>query len=156
MEKIKLTAEASVVLGVNGEVDEQAVSAAIVSLDAKLKAEKARAEALQSKMDAQAKAAATAMVEKAIAEGRIDAMRKESFITLATTDPELAKATLEAIPAKRSISEEIKGIRAGSDTIPEDRKSWRLLDWLKNDPKGIARIKAEQPDVYETIRQAGR
>lgn len=153
MKEIKLTAEASVALGISGEVDEQAVSAAIVTLVAKHNAEKKRADDLQAKIDLQAQANATAMVEAAIAEGKITADRKESFITLAKSNPELAKATLDAIPAKVSISDQVKGIKAGSDVIAADRAGWTHLEWLKKDPQGLAKIKAENPDAFEAIKK---
>lgn len=156
MKEIKLTAEATVALGITGEPDEQAVSAAIVTLGAKHKAEKERADALQAKLDAHTRAAATAMVEKAIAEGRIDATRKESFIALAQANPELAKATLEGIPARKPISDAVKGIQAGSGVVPAGREGWTRLEWLKKDPAGLAKIEAEYPDVFEAIKKVGK
>lgn len=37
--------------------------------------------------------------------------------------------------------------------IPADRQNWTHLRWLKEDPEGLAKIKAENPEVFETIRK---
>lgn len=151
MEEIKLTAEALVALGITGEANEQAVSAAVVSLQAKYDTEKKRADDLQGKLDAQATAAAEALVADAVKAGKITADRKDSFLELAKKDYTLAKSTLDAIPVRKSIADEVKGIKAGSDVIPADRAGWTRLKWLKEDPKGLAKIESEHPEAFKAI-----
>ena len=90
MEKITLSAEAYVALGINQDADATAMSKAIVQLAAD-------------------------------------------------------------IPAKVSLAASVTKI--AGNVIPADRQNWTHLRWLKEDPEGLAKIKAENPEVFETIRK---
>ena len=43
--------------------------------------------------------------------------------------------------------------KIAGNVIPADRQNWTHLRWLKEDPEGLAKIKAENPEVFETIRK---
>jgi HK97 family phage prohead protease len=150
--EIKLTAEASVALGVKEDADGAAISAAIV----KLHADKAKLEGdlkiEQEKTAATLKKQAEDMVNLAVTAGKIPADKKESFVKLALSDYDTAKAALDAIPEKQSLSAQIKGIVGGKD-IPAGRENWKLLQWMKEDMAGLNKLKAEQPEVYEEIKK---
>lgn len=149
--EIKLTAEALVALGIKDGADGAAISAAVVLLKqakdqatADLKLEKEKNEAARQKQ-------ATELVELAVKEGRIPADKKENFIKLALQDFDMAKTTLDAIPAKQSLSAHVKEVVGNSD-IPKDRENWTLLKWMQNDMTGLNRLKAESPAAYEQIK----
>ena len=133
--EMKLTAEALVALGIQETADN---------------AEK-RIQELTEKAEADRKKAAEDMVGLAIQEGRITADKKEAFVRLALADPETTKATLEAIPAKQSLAAKITGV-SGTSAIPEERKNWTLLQWMKNDMAGLKRLQTEAPEMYENIK----
>ena len=91
------------------------------------------------------------MVALAITEGRIGADVREDYVKLALQDYSLAEKTLRAIPAKVSLAASVTKI--GDALIPADRQGWTYLHWLKDDPAGLAKIKAENPEAFEAIKK---
>lgn len=150
MEKITLTAEALVALGIPESADSTAVSAAIMKLRSDLKTKDERVTALETAARTQAEKAATDMVELAVKEGRITADKKAEWVALAMEKPDMAKAALAAIPAKESLSKKIETLTVGD--IPEDRKGWTALAWMKKDPQGWTKLCAENPTLAEQIK----
>lgn len=158
MEKIILTPEALAALAVTGSPDGAALSAAIMKLAAdkttaetanvQLAADKKTAEdALKAHLSAQAKA----LVEGAIAEGRLAADKKESFMKLAETDLKQAQELISSIPAKVTLSSQVKpGGSAGTD----DRSGWDYMRWAKEDSKGLAKLAAEKPEEFNALKEA--
>ncbi|MCM1031852.1 MAG: HK97 family phage prohead protease [Oscillibacter sp.] len=150
--EMKLTAEALVALGIQETAEAAAVSAAIIALKVKADNAEKRVLELTEKAEADRKKAAEDMVGLAIQEGRITADKKEAFVRLALADPETTKATLEAIPAKQSLAAKITGV-SGTSAIPEERKNWTLLQWMKNDMAGLKQLQKEEPEMYEAIKR---
>ena len=150
--EMKLTAEALVALGIQETTDAAAVSAAIIALKVKADDAEKKVRELTEKAEADRKKAAEDMVMLAIQEGRITADKKEAFVRLALADPETTKTTLDAIPAKQSLAAKITGL-SGTSAIPEERKNWTLLQWMKNDMTGLKRLQVEDPEVYEEIKK---
>lgn len=151
MEKHTLSAEAYVALGINQDADASAMSKAVVALAAERSTYKEKAEFLQQEIDAERKKRAEEMVNLAVEQGRIGANAREKYVALAMKDYDLVAETLQAIPEKVSLSAAITKI-SGS-VIPVERQNWTHLRWLKEDPKGLAKIKAENPDAFEAIRK---
>lgn len=150
--EIKLTVEALLALGIQETADAAAVNAAIIALKVKADNAEKRANELTEKAEADRKKAAEEMVMLAIQDGRITADKKEAFVRLALADPETTKATLDAIPAKQSLATRITGF-SGTSAIPDDRKNWTLLQWMKNDMPGLKRLQIEDPAAYEEIKK---
>lgn len=152
MNDIKLTAEALVALGIKDTADGAALSAAITALKVKADTAEANLSVLQKQVgEAKAKQIGE-MVDLAVKEGRITADKKETFVKLALSDFDTAKATLESIPVKQSLSAKVHSITGTSD-IPADRKDWTLLKWMQQDMSGLNKLKADQMDVYEEIKK---
>lgn len=146
MDKIILTAEAYTALGLkSNEADGKSISAAIMELQA-------RAEEAEGELDKQRKQQAEDLVALAVKEGRITADKKESFVKLALADFDTAKATLEAIPAKESLSAKVTH-STGKTAVASERKDWTYLEWAKKDPEGLKRLKAEDPEVFEELKK---
>ena len=145
MEKIILTAEAYAALGLkSNEADGKAISAAIMEL-------KARFEKAEKDLNDQHKAQAEALVDLAIKDGRITADKKDQFVKLALTDFDMAKTTLEAIPARETLSDKVKHTTGKSTS--ESREDWTYLRWAKEDPEGLKRLKADDPEAFEQLKK---
>src|SRR5690606_14416469 len=154
MSALKLKAAAISVLALNGlgtPEDENAVSEAIEKLGANLKtatdslaAEKAAKEALQMKLDAQAAATAAALVDGAIADGKLGADSREHWLEIAKANPELAAKTIGALPGKTSLSAQVSNPAAGAAAGGVKTQE----DFLKLSHDEQLKFKAEHPDEY--------
>lgn len=77
---------------------------------------------LQDAEKEQKKLAAEKLVDDAVAAGKIDATAKESWVSLALQNEEMAKQTLSAIPAKTSLSGKVNNPAPGTaDEMTEDK-----------------------------------
>ena len=152
MNETKLTPEALVALGITGNTDDVAISAAIINLKAKLDTTTASLQKIENERQTEKEKQVNEMVNLAIKEGRITADKKDVFVKLALVDFETTKATIDAIPAKQSLSVMVKPI-PGQETIPEERKNWTLLEWMKKDMAGLKQLQIDAPDLYEQIKK---
>ncbi len=143
MEKIQLSAEALQVLGLNSQADAAAISAAVVDLSTKKNA-------AEKKLNDAAELQASELVDQAIKEGRITADKKENFVKMAKTDYKQAKDIIAAIPAKQSFSSKTR--TSGPQSAPQGREDWTLLKWMKDDPKGLKKMQADDPEAYQALR----
>lgn len=144
MDKIILTAEAYAALGLkSAEADGKALSAAIMEL-------KARVEKAEKEVEDARKEKATELVVLAVKDGRITADKKEQFVKLALTDFAMAKETLDAIPAKVSLSGQI--VPTGKGSAYKDRNNWTYLEWAKKDPEGLKRLKETDPESFAELK----
>ena len=89
------------------------------------------------------KAEALNLVDTAVKDGRIDAKGKETFINLFDKDFDSAKTSLEAIPTRQSVRDQLS---AGSKT---ERETLNLMDWDALDKGGkLEKVKLEFNDMY--------
>ena len=89
------------------------------------------------------KAEALNLVDTAVKDGRIDAKGKETFINLFDKDFDSAKTSLEAIPTRQSVRDQLS---AGSKT---ERETLNLMDWDALDKGGkLEKVKLEFNDLY--------
>lgn len=151
MEKINLSAEAYVALGITQEADAASLSAAIVKLHQEHASAQKRIAELQGKIDRDNKARAEALVKLAIDAGRIKADDRADFVALAVENYTQAEKILNAIPAKVELAALVT--KLDGEVIPRDRQNWTHLRWLKEDPEGLAKIKVEAPEAFEQIRK---
>lgn len=49
---------------------------------------------------------------------------------------------------------ELKKLTGNSTGLPEERKSWKLTDWEKNDPSGLQNMIKTTPDQYKVLFKA--
>lgn len=146
MKEIILTSEAYVALGLkSNEADGKSISAAIMELQA-------RVEKAEKELEDQRKLKANELVALAIKDGRITADKKEAFEKLALADYDTAKSTLEAIPAKESLGAKVTH-STGKTAIADERKDWTYLKWAKEDPEGLKKMKAEDPEAFEELKK---
>jgi hypothetical protein len=159
MKKIVLSLAAFAALGFdnppNDGIDEAELNSKITGLKAKLtasEAENANLKAVNKELtDAQAAAqlaAATKLVDDAIAEQRITADKRETFLSLAKSNLPLAQETLAALPAKVSLAgTTVKGGTAA--TAPDGVKS--LDDFEKLTLSAQLAFKKDHPDEYAKL-----
>ena len=112
--KIQLTQLALVALGMNAsckELSAEEIETAILALSKdrdtlkeKLSLSEEQVAAYVAKEKAQREALTAQMLDEAIKSGKITADKRQTFADLAAQNFELAKATLEGIPAKKSFS----------------------------------------------------
>lgn len=143
---LKLSAKARTALKIAEDAGDEAITAAVdcmVDNSVKLSA---RNTELEAQIVAHNTKQATDLVELAVKDGRIDATKKKDFITLAMSNYDLAKNTLESIPVKMSLSGSVKV----TGTVDE-RVQWGYSDWKRNDPQGLAELKATDPEKYSQI-----
>ena len=87
---------------------------------------------------------AVALVDAAVKDGRIDAKGKESFLAMFDRDFNGAKAALEAIPARQSVTAQIQ---SGAQRV--DMGDWKSKTWDELDRAGkLTELKDNHPDVY--------
>jgi hypothetical protein len=119
----------------------------VVTLKDKNKALEDKIKGFEDKAKEQQKAEGVALVDAAVKDGRINADAKEHFIKLFDADFESAKSTLNAIPKRSSVSQQIENQDRQNNTELQGlmAKSWDELD------KGgkLVMLKDKYPDVYE-------
>ena len=144
MDELVLTVEAYVALGLaSGTADGKAVSAAIMELQARVAtAEKA--------VEDHKKENANALVDLAIADGRITADRKESFMKLALQDYKMAEDTINSIPKKENLGGKV--VTTGK-SAPAGRDSRTYLEWAKKDSKGLEEMRANDPEAFAELKK---
>ena len=155
MEKVNLSAEAIVALGSkSGQMDEAAVSAAIVAAIAgkdkeiaALKAEKEKAEAeiaqlKKEKKDAVA-AEASAFADRLLKDGKIDASAKDAVVETYKANPENARKIFGSVPERTRLSSMVN--KSGGDSSRYASMSWDELDKAGL----LAELKTNDPDLYE-------
>ncbi len=59
---------------------------------------------------------------------------------------------MEAIPAKESLSAKVTH-PTGKPDIGAERKDWTYLKWAKEDPEGLMRLKADDPEAFEELKK---
>ncbi|HAQ21116.1 MAG TPA: hypothetical protein DCR40_18065 [Prolixibacteraceae bacterium] len=92
------------------------------------------------------KAEATALVDAAVLDGRIDATGKESYLQFFESNHEAAKTALTAIPKRKPVRDQLKD--EGSETELEQLTK---LSWDEIDRSGkLETVKTKYYDLYES------
>jgi polyhydroxyalkanoate synthesis regulator phasin len=96
--------------------------------------------------DAQ-KAEAVQLIDAAVKDGRLNAAGKDNYIKLFDADFESAKASLAAIPARRSVTGQIQD---GNEKNAVELADIQKKDWNTLDKEGkLVLLKDKYPDLYE-------
>ena len=110
---------------------------------------------LNLKLEASRKAEVTAFLQAAKTEGKITDKEIESLTKLAHVDFDGVKALVNARESKptTTLSQQVQAPSSpGVSTIP-GRENWNYLQWMKEDPKGLQRMKLESPSEFEKLQQ---
>ena len=110
--------------------------------------------ALKAKVTAAEKAEVTAFLLAAKAEGKITDKEVESLTNLAQKDLEGVKALVNAREGKATttLSQQVQAPGTSSGSTP-GRESWTYLQWMKEDPKGLQKLKIENPTEFARLQQ---
>lgn len=99
-----------------------------------------------------------AKIDKAIAEKRITADKRASFVALGKQDEkaldDLLGAEQPAVQASKTITVNAKNPEPSVNTIPEDRKTWTYADWRDKDAKGFDTLMDNDPEKANALIQA--
>lgn len=133
-------------LGLKQEAGEADLLASFHAKDAEIQRLQGELSALKAKVLAQAEAAKTALLSAAVTAGKITAKEAEVFKALSDGDiATLLSDRKAATPAP--IASLLLNALGGAET-PKTRS---FSDLSKNDPEELARIKAENPDLYKEL-----
>lgn len=85
------------------------------------------------------------LVNSAITAGKLSAGQKDSFLKLAKADLENTRQVLSNMSAPKKPGDMI------NPETTEGREDWTLSDWRKKDPKGLLKLKHENPSEYKAM-----
>lgn len=155
MKRIILSASSLMALGFDDQptegLDQSTVENKIKELSAKLKnvtteneGLKLAAETAKEAQEALVKKTATEAVQLAITQGKIPADKKEAFVNLGISSPEVLTTTLASIPAKQNF-----GAQINNSTL--DGKVNSMDDFEKLSHEEKLSFKANQPEDYKKL-----
>ncbi len=133
---------------------EDQVLAAVQSLQDKLSLAETAKTAAETKLDDYEKkekdlkkAEATALLDAAVKDGRLNADGRKNWETLFEKDHQSAKATLATIPVRKSVKDQLKD---GDDKSATERETLAKLSWDELDKSGKLRtLKEKYEDLYD-------
>jgi ATP-dependent protease ClpP protease subunit len=103
---------------------------------------------LRAAHEANQLAGLNAMIDTALAEGRIVATDREKYLNLGKIDADVLRDTL----ALRPKVSDLLNVKPSADLgATAGRETWNLVAWMKADPKGLENIRKTQPAVYAEI-----
>jgi HK97 family phage prohead protease len=142
MEKFELPHSALVSLGITGELTPKGVELAVAEKDRRITE-------LEAEVQKQKDEAVEAYLAAAVKAGKIKETDKPSFLKLAKTDLESVKAIIDAKPehASASLAEMTQ-----KTTLAAGREDWNYLRWMKEDPEGLKKLKADNPKEFERLQ----
>lgn len=107
---------------------------------------KLAAETAKEAQEAAVKLAATQKVDLAITQGKIPADKKEAFVQLGITSPEVLETTLASIPAKQNLG---AGVIVPGGTGAVEVKT--MEEFQKLTLEGQMSFKADNPEAYKKL-----
>ena len=141
---LKLSNEASeesIIEAVNAK------DARIAELEASIEAQSNELQALKDANDATVQAAKVELVENAVKEGKIAVASKEIYLTSNKSNEELKDVFSKLTPAYTPIFEN----KANVPAAVAGRENWTFNDWSKNDPQGLAEMRANDAATFEAL-----
>lgn len=125
------------------------VNPEVEQLKAELEAEKAKVAEMEAekaaKEAAEMEKAAEVEVENAIKLGKFKAEEKAVLMDKAKADLEGFKVLVNAVPTPHV------SISAAITNTTEERANWTFRDWKAKDPSALARMKDENPEMFNKI-----
>jgi CHASE3 domain sensor protein len=91
-------------------------------------------------------------VENLVKVGKLKNESKEAVIESAKKDLSLVKNVYDSIPAPTV--QRLSNVAASGKVETKVNEDWTIRDYEKKDPKGLLKIKNEQPEVYQAMFDA--
>jgi hypothetical protein len=144
MNKLVLSAIALVALGIQTTDDPAQLAAAIEGLAKKNTDLAAELQTLKDAAAAQVKLRATALVDKAIVEGKLSADVKDNWIKLAEADIDGVAKTIEGLKGATSLGAQVQNSGANAAVKTEE-------DFMKLSHEDKVKFKEENPEAYAKL-----
>ena len=122
------------------------LSKQVTDLTAENQGLKLAAETAKEAQEAAVKLAATQKVDLAITQGKIPADKKEAFVQLGITSPEVLQTTLDSIPAKKDFTAGIT-VPGGNGAVEVKN----MEDFQKLSLEGQLSFKTDNPEGYKKL-----
>lgn len=106
---------------------------------------------LTADIAAMKKANVDSFLSAAVKDGKISEAEKEGFAKLCEKDFDSVKSIIDARTPKASAS--LKEMSVQHTTVSSERESWTYLDWMKKDPKGLQKMKSENPSEFARLQE---
>jgi ATP-dependent Clp protease protease subunit len=97
---------------------------------------------------------AEALVDQAIADGKVEATEKESFVAMGSTNPKMLVTMLAKLGAKPAGNAPAGttivniGLDKTKDGQADEKASWTYADYAKKDPKALATMQNTDPEKF--------
>ena len=152
-------------LGLTGVTEQSSDTAVIAAVNAKFESEKRefqgkldaeiqRRTTAESALENQVKTAVTAEIEAGIKAGKLTADQKATYEAIGTTQGiDALKTVLGAIPARNPITNQITG-NFKKESNAAGRENWDFDKWQKEDPKGLEKMSAAEPEKFQALFNA--
>ena len=116
----------------------------------------AEAESLRNENEALRRERTDMLLNAAVQDGRIRESERTLYATLAQQDYGTVCALLQSMPAAPAspVPTSLSGMMHRAPKQETGRETWSYLDWAKNDPEGLCRLRAEHPEQFAEL--AGR
>lgn len=136
--------------GVTNTEDGDQVSDFIVKLAGELKTEKENGVKLSGELKTFKETQANALVEGAIAEGKLLETQKEKYVALAVQDYALAAGIIADLKGKVTLSGQV----TQTTKIEEDKEkaNWTYGEWMDKDPKGLELMATTDPEKFKNLK----
>lgn len=138
---------------INMDKQEKKDEQTLLEQQQQLAAKDQRIAELEQRLADRDKEAVTAFLATAVAEGRIAEAEKEGFAKLAATDFDTVKDIIAKREAKPTASLHEMARHAAATAPADDRRNWNYLEWMKKDPEGLRKMKAEEPERFKMLQQ---
>lgn len=148
---MKIEATNLVVLGLKDGATDAEINAAISKQAKEITSLKATKKTLEDKAKADTEARSFALVDAALKVGKITATQKDQYIKLATADYDLAKSTLEALPAKKDLTDSTT--TSNPSLTVAGRDAWTFDDWMEKDAAGLRALYDSDRVAYDAINR---
>ncbi len=131
----------------------QEVSQQLVAANAKVEALETENKGLKDDAKTQKEAAVKTLIDNAVKDGRIKEEQRESMTNYANSDLAGATEFINGLAPIKSFSgdQSRKTPENKEDQEQDDLSNRTFNEWRKLDPKGLAKIKNEDPDRYQEL-----
>ncbi len=127
------------------------LEATIAEKDAKIAELQARVSELEAQVAESKRNEVDSFLTAAIASGKMSADEKEGFAKLAVNDFETVKSIVDGRKPKQILS--LASLQSSGKQNTSGRDNWNYIQWMKEDPEGLARMKAENPSEFERLQK---
>lgn len=132
------------------KLSDDATDAEIMSAIRKHQKAAADLEDMKTKQIERQKADALKLADAAVADGRLKPELKDKYLTLADTNFDLFKDTLDSLPKAMSLTDTLRTHQQAVQA-PKGRETWSFSDWQEKDGDGLYHMAKNNFDAYSKL-----